>query len=115
MEQLKCPNCGGNVDRARMICPYCGTQFKREHDPNLLRIETYTPHMEVLGAKVMVDEQTAQLVGTETTSEIMMRELSKKIADSIAPFMEVRTSFDHKTLSYVADARVRVLRPDYRF
>lgn len=29
IEQLKCPNCGGNVDRERMICPYCDTQFKK--------------------------------------------------------------------------------------
>lgn len=30
IEALKCPNCGGNIDRSRMICPYCGTQFKKD-------------------------------------------------------------------------------------
>ena len=26
-EALKCPNCGGNINRERMVCEYCGTQL----------------------------------------------------------------------------------------
>ena len=115
MEQLKCPNCGGNVDRERMICPYCGTQFKRDRDDNFIRIETYTPKMGVIEAAVIVGEWDAQALGTKTTAEYMTKELANKIAESIAPFMEIRTSYDAKRLEYMVRGRVRILEPDYRF
>ena len=115
MEQLKCPNCGGNVDRQRMICPYCGTQFKREHDDNLIRIETYNPKMEVIEASVIVPGWDAQALGTKTTAEYMTRELANRIAESIAPLMEIKTSYDARRHEYMARAKVRILEPDYRF
>ena len=115
MEQLKCPNCGGNVDRERMICPYCGTQFKREHDPNILRIETYNPRTRVLETKVMFSEHELNMLGIENASEIMVHEMAKKIANSLVPFMEVKTSYDPQRFEHILRARVRVLEPDYRF
>ena len=115
MEQLKCPNCGGNVDRERMICPYCGTQFKRENDQSILRIETYNPRMEVLGGTVMLDDRFVDMVGIEDASQMVINELAKKVADSIAPFMEVQTTPDFERCGVMVSARVRILRPDYRF
>lgn len=42
LEPLICPNCGGGINRDRMICEYCGTKFKHDLDSQLLRIETYS-------------------------------------------------------------------------
>ena len=115
MEQLKCPNCGGNVDRERMICPYCGTQFKRDYESNVLRIETYNPKVETLTGKIILDERFVDTVGLEEASNVAVRELAKKLADAIAPFMEIQTQNDYQHLGVAVYARARILRPDYRF
>lgn len=115
MEQLKCPNCGGNVDRERMICPYCGTQFKRDYESNVLRIETYNPQVETLSGKIILDKMFVDTVGLEEASNMAVHELAKKVADSIAPFMELHTQNDYQHLGVTVSARVRILRPDYRF
>ena len=115
MEQLKCSNCGGNVDRERMICPYCGTQFKRDYERNVLRIETYNPRAETLTGKIILDQRFVDTVGLEEASNVAVHELAKKVADSIAPFMEIHTEFDPRRLETVVSARARILRPDYRF
>ena len=30
--ELKCKNCGGNIDPISMKCPYCGTVYERDAD-----------------------------------------------------------------------------------
>ena len=116
MEQLKCPNCGGNVDRERMICPYCGTQFKREeYEQNILRIEAYNPQVETLKGKIILDRRYVDTVGLEEASNVAVHELAKKVADAIAPFMEIHTEFNPKRFETTVSARARILRPDYRF
>ena len=114
MEALKCPNCGGNIDRSRMICPYCGTQFKRD-EPDVLRIATYTPGTEVVKSHIVLDECFLDQLGKETTSEMIVREMSRKIADALIPFMEVEIQHDPRRLEEHVTGRVRVLRPGYRF
>lgn len=115
MEQLKCPNCGGNVDRERMICPYCGTQFKREYDTNLIRVETYNPQVETLSGKIMLDESFVNSVGIEEASKMAVHELARRLADNLAPYMELHTQNDYQHLGVAIYARARILRPDYRF
>lgn len=116
MEQLKCPNCGGNIDRERMICPYCGTQFKREeYEQNILRIEAYNPQVEIFKGKIILDRRYVAAVGVEEASKMAVHEIARKVADSIAPFMELNTEFDARRLETVVSARVRILRPDYWF
>lgn len=114
MEQLKCPNCGGNIDRSRMICPYCGTQFKNEYN-DIIRIETYNPRVVPLKATAMLDESFIKTIGKENASEILVREMARNIADSLIPFMEVYTSYVPERCEYRTDARIRVLKPECRF
>lgn len=112
-EQLKCPNCGGNIDRTRMICPYCGTQFKK--DPETIHIARWEPQTEVLKGRFIIDAYMLHTLGAEKSTEIAVRELSKSMAEHLAQMMEIRTEYDPHTNEYKAEAQVRVLRPDYRF
>jgi len=32
LEQLKCSNCGGSINRGNMVCEYCGTEFTYRKD-----------------------------------------------------------------------------------
>lgn len=113
-EALKCPNCGGNIDRSRMICPYCGTQFKRD-EPDVLHIATYQPGTGVLESHIVLDEYFIEEVGRETASELIVRELTRKIADALVPYTEVEISHDPASLKAHAYGRVRVIKPGYRF
>lgn len=115
VKPLKCPNCGGNINRSKMICEYCGTQFKRDVDQNVLRIETFNPKMEVLKGSVMLSEDEVYHIGADESARMATEILASKLAQAIAPFMEIRYERDPRTLQYRVDGRVRILRPDYRF
>ena len=115
VKPLKCPNCGGNINRSKMVCEYCGTQFKKDIDPNVIRIETFHPQTEVLRGTVMLSAEEVYLIGKEDSAKMATEVLADKLAQAIAPFMEIHTQLDPKTLTYRFDGRVRVLRPDYRF
>ena len=115
VEPLKCPNCGGNINRSKMMCEYCGTQFRRDIDTNVLRIETFNPKMEVLKGTVMLSEDEVYHLGADESARMATEILASKLAQAIAPFMEIHSERDPRTMQCRVDGRVRILRPDYRF
>ena len=112
---LKCPNCGGNVNRERMVCEYCGTQFKRDPDPNVIHVCSWNPKMEVIGGKVILDDLAFGTAGLVETSKIAIEMLAKKLAEGLIPYMEIQQTHDPRRMQMEYNARVRVLRPDHRF
>lgn len=39
MEAMICKNCGGHINPRTYKCDYCDTQYKRDNDPNIIRVE----------------------------------------------------------------------------
>ncbi len=116
MEQLKCPNCGGNINRAKMVCEYCGTQFKKDHETNdYLRIETFRPGIEVLKARIIIPHGFVCEMGEEDVATLARKEMVKQIAESLDVYMDVRSSFDIARFEHHIEGQIRVARPDYRF
>lgn len=107
-----CPQCGGQVNRAKLICEYCGTQFRE--DKNEIRIMAYQPGVHTLQACAVVPEYEA-VMSPKEMSEYAIRGMAQQFADGIAQFMDVRTDFDPEKCERVFRARLRVLDSGYRF
>lgn len=112
MKPYICPQCGGQVNRAKMVCEYCGTQFQEENRG--IKIVAYHPGVHTLGANVTVPKEYATLSPKEA-SEMAIRRLVNEFADGIAQFMEVKATNEPITDSVEFRARLRVLDSGYRF
>ena len=112
MKPYICPQCGGQVNRAKMICEYCGTMFQEER--NEIRVVAYTPLVHTLGANVAIQKEYA-VKSPKEMSEYAIRRLAQQFADGIAQFMEVRTMDDPITDTVMFQSRLRVLDSEYRF
>lgn len=112
MKPYICPQCGGQVNRAKMICEYCGTQFREEH--NEIRVVTYNPQVHTLGANVIFPKEIV-VQSPREASEYAIRSLAQEFADGIGQFMEVQTIDEPITGEVMFRARLRVLDSGYRF
>lgn len=112
MKPYICPQCGGQVNRAKMICEYCGTQFLEEH--NEIRVVAYNPRVHTLGANAMIYKEFAALNPKEA-AEMAIKQMAQSFADGIAQFMDVRTIEEPETGCIRFGAKLRVLDSGYRF
>ena len=108
-----CPQCGGKVNRATLICEMCGTAFKE--DSGLVQVVVDRPGVHVLGAQGIIDDWELRPVGLKKASEICIRRLAQEFADSIAPFMEVETERAPWCDQTMIRATLRVVDPKYGF
>lgn len=112
MKPYICPQCGGQVNRAKMICEYCGTQFREER--NEIKVVAYNPLVHTLGANVILDREMAKLSPKEA-AEMAIKHMANQFAEGIAQFMEVRTIEEPITDTVRFSARLRVLESGYKF
>lgn len=113
MKKLNCPNCGAPVDNS-CKCHYCGTQYERNND-NLIRIETFQNPCKVYQSQIMIPMEDVYKIGEERTSKIAIRQLSRNLADAIAPNMEMCVETDPRACAQRITAKVRIVEPKYIF
>ena len=112
MKPYICPQCGGQINLAKLICEYCGTQFLEEC--NEIIVVAYNPRVHTLGANVILDREMATLSPKEA-AEMAIKHMANQFAEGIAQFMEVRTIEEPKTDTIRFSARLRVLDSGYKF
>lgn len=120
LQALVCTECGGHIDRDTMTCRYCGIQYKLDQDMMPIMVSRFDPHMETLKARIFIPDYMVKAeMGREgdmtKLTEYAVKDLSRKLAEAIVPFMEVRNSYEPCEQIHEFSARVRVYRPDYRF
>lgn len=120
LQALVCTECGGHIDRETMTCRYCGIQYKLDQDMMPIVVSRFDPHMETLKARIIIPDYVVKSEmnrGADMTklTEYAVKELSRKLAEAIVPFMEVRTDYEPRNNNYEFSTRIRVYRPDYRF
>lgn len=120
MKALTCPNCGGTINEARMICEYCGTRFEsnlRLDDLcNPLRIISVPSQTKTYQAMMQVPNYVVAQVGDENHfKDYVINELSYKLAKAIAPNMDIEIADDIRHNSQEIHARVRIVTNDYRY
>lgn len=110
-EPYICPQCGGQIDRARMVCMHCGTQFKEHTD--VIKIVAERPGVHTLTATAALQDEVIAQLGAEKASEIALKEIARKMSNAIMPYLSVQTS-DKQLLSdncMVVRGRLRILDP----
>ena len=120
MKALTCPNCGGTINEARMICEYCGTRFESEFSNPIstqpLKIISVPSQTKTYQAMMFVPNYVVAEVGDDKRfKDYVINELSYKLAKSIAPEMDIEISDDIRNNSQEIHARVRIVTNDYRY
>ena len=114
MKELKCPNCGGMINPASMVCEYCGSRFENKKE-NLILLEEHRPGVDVIAAKVSVSRLDMQYLSPEEVSSYAVNSLIKQLSNCIAPYMKISRTTNMKQLSDDFVGEIRVLKQGYRF
>lgn len=120
-EALRCNYCNGFVNPTTYRCPYCGTQYVKS------RLEPYKmPDMKIVSVNAPVDViacnttipmenyKTMMDIGVPIEQEVR-RDMANQIADAIADKIEIYEDFDITGYQKKYLARLRVVKPDFRF
>ena len=120
-EALRCNYCNGFVNPTTYKCPYCGTQYVkpriepyRVQDINVVAVNA---PVDVIGCQVAIpfDKfKTMTDIGVPIEQEVR-RDMTNQIADAIADKIEIFEDFDITGYQKKYTARLRVVKPDFRF
>ena len=111
LEPYICPQCGGKVNSARMVCEYCGAQFKQQQE--VVKIIAERPGIHTLSAGVAISDEALNVLGPEKASEMALHEIAKKMSKCIMPFISIQTSDNELWLenTRTVRGRLRVVDP----
>lgn len=120
-EALRCNYCNGFVNPTTYKCPYCGTQYvKPRLEPYKLpdmKIVSVNAPVDVIGCQVAIpfDKfKTMADIGVPIEQEVR-RDMANQIADAITDKIEIYEDFDITGYQKKYTARLRVVKPDFRF
>ena len=120
-EALRCNYCNGFVDPTTYKCPYCGTQYvKPRSEPFKLpdmKIVSVNAPVDVYAVNVaipMEELKTMIDIGVPIEQEIR-RDMARQIADAIADKIDIYEDNDIIRYQKTYRARLRVVKPDFRF
>ena len=112
---LVCNSCGGSIDRNSMICEFCGIRYKLDSDMLPVIVERFEPNVKTICSSVKLDREMIMHIGAKEASEIALKEMSRKLAEVIAPFISVRTEYNAPYHQQIFEGRIRLIQQDYRF
>lgn len=120
-EALRCDYCGGFVNPTTYQCPYCGTQYvKPRSEPFKLpdmKIVSVNAPVDVYAVNVaipMEELKTMNDIGVPIEQEVR-RDMARQIADAIADKIDIYEDNDIIRYQKTYMARLRVVKPDFRF
>jgi hypothetical protein len=111
-----CVNCGGKIDRTTMCCPYCGTQYEREHKekqttPIYERKQIIAEYegrgVQKLFASVRVDGLSR--MGGDMEEERVKDMLCKALAKGLRDYVRISVMDDPVSFSKVANGMIMVV------
>lgn len=120
-EALRCDYCGGFVNPTTYKCPYCGTQYVKPRSepyrvPDMKIVSVNAP-VDVIGCQVAIPFdrfKTMADIGVPIEQEVR-RDMANQIADAIADNIEIYEDFDITGYQKKYTARLRAVKPDFRF
>ena len=115
MDNLKpmiCPQCGGAINRATMICEYCGTRFKE--DESGVKIEMLRPGVRVLRTTVEVPDEFMYSSPKDAAAYAIER-MAEQFAECIAPYIDVKMQVDPAVFKTRFYATLRVIDKGHIF
>ena len=119
-EALRCNYCGGFVNPTTYKCEYCGTQYKKpelEYGQTRLTLIPVNVPTEVLCVAKEMDYWMYRDMEKNGVpiEEMVRREMADEIAKNIAERMEIQQDIGIEFGKMRFAARLRLVKPDYRF
>lgn len=119
-EALRCNYCGGFVNPTTYKCDYCGTQYKKPElnvgQTRLTLIPVNVPTEVLCVAKEMDYWMYRDMEKHDYPIEKVIRdEMAQEIAKNIADRMEIYQDVMIENGKMRFSARLRLVKPDYRF
>lgn len=111
LKPLSCKNCGGQIDRATMKCPYCDTQYERTCNDVQIKFAVERPGVHVIRAAVKIDEMALHY--PKEASDFVMGKLRESIADGLMEYMKICTTRDERSFCQIIRGEVRVVDPTF--
>jgi len=118
MKALECKNCGGRINPKTLQCEYCGTQYREEFADSPIRplvIQSQPADIKVLATQVSVSDEMIHRVPPERIAEFTMEDITRGLAEALAPFVKVETMYDPRMMTQIIRGSIRVVEPDFRF
>ena len=118
IKAMTCDNCGGTINRATMICEYCGTKYQfDDHGMRPLIIEQQTSPVKILKMETSIPEELLRndCIARKSVADYAMKNIRDQLAKALEDCMEIEMHYDMRQMRQIITARVRVLEPKYRF
>ena len=118
---LRCDYCGGYINPKTYQCEYCGTQYVKPriegYSPRELKVVSVPAPVETLkvGMRVPFDRAKAMQEMGMPVEEYVRRDFAEQIAEHMAKNIEIYEDFDIRGYEKTYTARLRVVKPDFRF
>jgi len=120
-EALRCDYCGGFVNPTTYKCPYCGTQYMKPYTEmsHTIKVVSVPAPFAVYGverAMGYMEYQDMKELGYPM-DEIIRKDMAAEITDAIIPNLTLECSDEDllRRNQMIFRARLRVVKPDFRF
>ena len=121
-EALRCDYCSGFVDPKTYRCPYCGTQYIKPREepfgrPLEMKLIAVNAPVDVYGVQTTISAYDIKMmndIGVPIEQEVR-RDMARQLADIIAEKIDIVEDYDIRRMDKTYSARLRVVKPDFRF
>lgn len=115
MKQFRCQNCGGYINSLTYRCEYCGTQYEKPRDTFnkeiIYVIQQHPSPTNTYEASLILPDYYAKEIDKEKIRERLAIEMTDAIKDNL----EIYVNHDIINMSTKYSARIRILKPDFRW
>ena len=110
LKPLVCKNCGGQIDRRTMKCPYCDTQYESQNE--MIHVVVDRPGVYKIRCRVAVSRED-MVRSPEGCRDYVLRKMRTQIADELLGFMKLMTSeeYDPMSMRQIICGEISVLEP----
>lgn len=114
LKPMTCVNCGGQIDRRTMKCPYCDTPY--ESPDGRIKIVVDRPGVHTIRCETKVDMMYMRN-SPERVTQYVLRDMRQQIADSLLAYMKMTTSevYDPMNCCQIIRGEIRVVDPSFDY
>ena len=120
-DALRCDYCGGFINPTTYKCEYCGTQYVKpradSYAPRELKVVSVPAPVDTFAVnmKIPMDRIKDMIDLGIPIEQYVRREFAEQIAEQIVGNLTIYEDFDICAYEKKYTARLRVVKPDFRF
>lgn len=107
---LICTCCGGKIEREKMICCNCGTQYKFDENKNLITVEQFNRNIIYLNGAFQIPAFYVK-TDPEMAMQHILKEMAQNLAIKLLPLIEFQARLIPEQQLYMINAKIGVAEP----